>query len=195
MAGNEHRRATAREVSDAWEALFRAQVTVLRRLQDDDVWDEVSLREYDVLFALSGAPGATLRQRDLQEASLLSQPSLSRLVDRLAAAGLVERRPVPGDGRGVAVVLTEEGRRVQRTVGRRHVRSIERLLGRALDADELATLRTLLDRLREGAQAVDADGAATARPESQDLRPIARHGGAGDDGSPRQCSAEHPGEG
>lgn len=195
MARDEHRRATAREASDAWEALFRAQVTVLRRLQDDDVWDEVSLREYDVLFALSGAPGATLRQRDLQEASLLSQPSLSRLVDRLVTAGLVARRPVPGDGRGVAVVLTDEGRRVQRAVGRRHVRSIERLLGPALDADELATLRTLLDRLREGVRSVGAEVGRSERSEAQDLRPIARHGGAGDDGSPRQCSAEHPGEG
>ncbi|WP_318529950.1 MarR family winged helix-turn-helix transcriptional regulator [Cellulomonas sp. SG140] len=145
------RRATTREVADAWESLFRTQVTVLRRLQDDDIWDEVSLREYDVLFALSGAPGLTLRQRDLQEASLLSQPSLSRLVDRLVAAGLVERRPVPGDGRGVGVHLTDEGLKVQRAVGRRHVRSIERLLGGTLDADELAALRVLLDRLRHGA--------------------------------------------
>lgn len=144
------RRPTTREVADAWESLFRTQVTVLRRLQDDDIWGEVSLREYDVLFALSGAPGLTLRQRDLQDASLLSQPSLSRLVDRLAAAGLVERRPVPGDGRGVGVHLTDEGLKVQRAVGRRHVRSIERLLGGTLDADELAALRTLLDRLRHG---------------------------------------------
>lgn len=153
MSDRQHRRATAREASDAWESLFRTQVTVLRLLQEDDVWDEVSLREYDVLFALAGAPEHTLRQRDLQDASLLSQPSLSRLVDRLAGAGLVERRPVPGDGRGVAVQLTDEGSRVQRSVGRRHVRSIDRLVGAALDADELATLRGLLDRLREGAVA------------------------------------------
>ena len=157
MVPTAHRRATAREVSDTWESLFRTQVAVLRRLQDDDVWDEVSLREYDVLFALSAAPGCTLRQRDLQDASLLSQPSLSRLVDRLVAAGLVERRPVPGDGRGVAVHLTEDGRAVQRTVGRRHVRSIDRLLGTALDAAELATLRGLLDRLRAGVVATDGE--------------------------------------
>ena len=151
MTEDDHRRATPREASDAWESLFRTQVTVLRLLQEDDVWHEVSLREYDVLFALAGAPDLTLRQRDLQDASLLSQPSLSRLVDRLAGAGLVDRGPVPGDGRGVAVRLTEEGLRVQRTVGRRHVRSIERLVGAALDADELATLRLLLERLRAGA--------------------------------------------
>jgi len=157
MAEGPGRRPTTREVADAWEALFRTQVTVLRRLQDDDVWDEVSLREYDVLFALSGAPDRTLRQRDLQEASLLSQPSLSRLVDRLATAGLVDRGPVPGDGRGVAVHLTDEGLRVQRAVGRRHVRSIEGLLGGTLDADELVTLRRLLERLRQGASAARSE--------------------------------------
>ena len=39
MAEDAARRATTREVADAWESLFRTQVTVLRRLQDDDVWD------------------------------------------------------------------------------------------------------------------------------------------------------------
>jgi len=140
----------AREAAQAWESLFRAQVALMRRFQADDVWGDVSIREYDVLFTLSTCPGGSARLRDLAENSLLTQPSLSRLVERLEADGLVTRDPVPGDGRGVAVTLTARGRSVQREVGRRHAESIRRYVGGALDADELAALRALTDKLRAG---------------------------------------------
>lgn len=132
----------------AWEALFRAQVALVRRLARHDVWGSLSMREYDVLYTLSRAPGRALRLRALADSSLLTQPSLSRLVDRLEADGLVRRGPVEGDRRGTAVHLTDEGRRLQREIGRRHARSIDALVGGALDPDELATLERLCDRLR-----------------------------------------------
>lgn len=145
---------TTREAAEAWESLFRAQVALMRRFQRDDVWGGLSMREYDVLFTLSGCPDRTARLRDLGEGSLLTQPSLSRLVERLEAAGLVRRGPVEGDGRGVAVALTDEGARVQREIGRRHVRQIRRRMA-GLDATELATLRTLTDKLRASLPADD----------------------------------------
>ena len=43
---------------------------------------------------------------------------LSRLVDRLAERGLVERCADPADGRGVRLSLTDAGRVVQRRIGR-----------------------------------------------------------------------------
>ncbi|WP_369751742.1 MarR family winged helix-turn-helix transcriptional regulator [Cellulomonas sp. URHD0024] len=138
----------AREAAQAWESLFRAQVALMRRFQRDDVWGPLTIREYDVLFTLSGCADRTARLKELGEESLLTQPSLSRLVERLEAAGLVARGPVEGDARGVAVRLTDEGARVQREIGYRHVQSIRRLVGGALDAEELATLRTLTDKLR-----------------------------------------------
>jgi DNA-binding MarR family transcriptional regulator len=140
--------AGPREAAEAWESLFRAQVALMRRFQRDDVWRPLSIREYDVLFTLSRCSGRSARLKELGEVSLLTQPSLSRLVERLEADGLVTRGPVPDDARGVAVTLTEDGARMQREIGRRHVRTITRLVGGALDADELATLRALTDRLR-----------------------------------------------
>ncbi|NYI57618.1 MarR family winged helix-turn-helix transcriptional regulator [Cellulomonas soli] len=139
---------TTREAAEAWESLFRAQVALMRRFQRTDVWGDLSIREYDVLFTLAGCPGRTARLRELAESSLLTQPSLSRLVERLERDGLVRRGPVEGDARGVAVTLTADGERVQREIGRRHVRTIRALVGGALDAQELATLRALSDKLR-----------------------------------------------
>ena len=141
-----------RAAVDAWEALFRAQVELLRRFAQDDVWGDLSIREYDVLFTLSRAPGRSLRLRDLAETALLTQPSLSRLVDRLEADGLVRRGPVEGDRRGTAVHLTGLGAQRQREIGRRHARAVAARVGGALTPDELATLERLCARLRDAQQ-------------------------------------------
>jgi len=140
--------------AESWEALFRAQSALLRRFAADDVWDPISLREYDVLFTLSRCPDHRARLRDLNREVLLSQPSLSRMVERMEAAGLVSREPDRADGRGTVVVLTSAGAAMQRTVGRRHAASIRRYVGPALDDDELRTLRRLCDKLRLAQSAI-----------------------------------------
>lgn len=141
-------RATTREAAEAWESLFRTQVALMRRFQADDIWDELTMREYDVLFTLSTCPTGGTRLRDLNEYVLLSQPSLSRMAERLEQRGLVERVPAPDDARGTIVRLTPEGARLQKEIGRKHVRTISDHMAGALDADELATLKGLLDKLR-----------------------------------------------
>lgn len=138
----------ARLAAEAWEELFRTQVAIMRRLQRDPIWDRISLREYDLLFTLSTAPGRRLRLRELAEYSLLSQPSLSRMVERLEAAGWVRRERAPEDGRGVLVGLTEDGAELQREVGRRHVEAIAHYVGGALDDQRLQLLRELTGALR-----------------------------------------------
>lgn len=148
--------------AEAWEAVFRAQVAVMRRLAQDDIWHEVSMREYDVLFQIARSETGHLRLRDLNERILLSQPSLSRLVDRLEARGLLVRERAADDARGVTVRLTDAGAHLQRQVGRRHVRTIHRQVGGALTDQELHTLRDLCTRLLAAQpQAPDSAAAET----------------------------------
>lgn len=132
----------------SWEALFRAQVTVLRQLNSEFPHDELSMNEYDVLFNLSKHPGRKLRIRDLNRELLLTQPSVSRLVDRLTARGLVSKDRDPGDGRGTFVCLTDEGYDLFRRVAVSHSASIARHVGGALSSEELGQLRDLSDKLR-----------------------------------------------
>ncbi len=132
----------------AWEALFRAQVAVMRRLSAEFPAGDVTLNDYDVLFTLSRAAGRRLRIRDLGENLLISQPSVSRLIDRLAARGLVEKTPDPDDGRGIIVSLTDTGHAAFRRAAVRHMESIVDRVGGALDDDELRRLTELCDRLR-----------------------------------------------
>lgn len=142
----------------AWEALFRAQATLVRRFAAQDVWGPVSLREYDVLYTLSRCLSRRARLGALTEAVLLPQPSLSRLVDRLEAKGLLAREPDPGDARGTVVVLTDAGAQVQREVGRRHAASIAAELGAALDADQLRQLRDLCTAVVAGPRSPGSTG-------------------------------------
>jgi DNA-binding MarR family transcriptional regulator len=104
------------------------------------------MREYDVLYTLSKCPEPQ-RLSELGRHVLLSQPALSRLIDRLAERGLVERRPDPADGRGVRLALTPAGRDLQHGVGRRHARDVARALSAALTSAELAQLEALGQKL------------------------------------------------
>lgn len=133
---------------DAWEALFRSQVSLMRRFTADDIWGSISLREYDVLFTLSKCPSRRLRLHDLNHEILLSQPSLSRLCERLEKLGYVARESDSGDKRGTVVVLTDQGLTMQREIGRKHAARIRRYVGDALTDDELTTLQTLCTKLR-----------------------------------------------
>lgn len=137
------------EAVDAWEALYRAQVTVMRRLRAAFPDDELSLSEYDVLFNLSRSPGRAARIRDLNRRLLLTQPSVSRLLDRIAVRGLITKSEDPRDARGTIVTLTEEGVATFRRVGTRHAAAIAEIMS-ALSPPELRELRVLTDRLREG---------------------------------------------
>lgn len=132
----------------AWEALFRAQVAIMRRLGADFPSEEISFNEYDVLYTLSRARNRSLRLRDLNKSILLTQPSVSRLIDRLAARGLVEKLPDARDARGTVIRLTDAGYAAFYRVAHVHGASIRRVVGDALDADELATLTALCTKLR-----------------------------------------------
>jgi DNA-binding MarR family transcriptional regulator len=137
---------------DAWESLFRAQVSVLRQLNVEFPSAELSFNEYDVLFNLSTQPGRRLRIRDLNRFLLLTQPSVSRLVDRLVQGGLVTKENDPDDGRGTIVTLTDEGYTLYRRVAAVHAKSISNRVGGALDADEMRQLIVLTDKLRRAGE-------------------------------------------
>jgi DNA-binding MarR family transcriptional regulator len=132
----------------AWESLFRAQVTVLRQLSREFPTSDISFNEYDVLFNLTRQDGHRLRIRDLSRHLLLTQPSVSRMVDRLVAKGLVTKESDPGDGRGTFVCLTDDGYALFRRVAVSHAESINRHVGAALSTEELEQLTVLTDRIR-----------------------------------------------
>lgn len=135
----------------AWESLFRAQVAVMRTLTHEFPAHDISFNEYDVMFNISRQPDRSLRLRDLNKHVLLTQPSVSRLVDRLVARGLVAKCPDPVDARGTLIMLTDTGFEMFRSVAVEHMKTITDRVGGRLDPDELETLAALCDKLRGAA--------------------------------------------
>lgn len=129
----------ARLANDAWESLLTVHATFMKSFAAEPIWGEVSMKEYDVLYALTKADGP-VRLTDLHRRVLLSQPALSRMVDRLVARGLVERCEDAGDRRVVRLALTEAGRSRQREVGAAHARDVTIAMTQTVSDSDLEEL-------------------------------------------------------
>ena len=147
-----------RLANDAWEALLSAHARLMKQFAAEDIWQDLSMREYDVLYTLSKRR-EPVRMGELHRQVLLSQPALSRMVDRLVERGLIARCPDPADGRGVRLSLTDAGRDIQHQIGRRHARSVTRALTGQLSPEELRQLAAIGWKL---AGRPAAPGAATS---------------------------------
>lgn len=102
---------------------------------------------YDALLELERAPHGHLSPGELEENMLIAQYSLSRLLDRLEKAGLIERLPHPVDGRRQVVAITEAGRARRAASWPIYAESVERHAGGRFDTENLQALLTLLARL------------------------------------------------
>jgi DNA-binding MarR family transcriptional regulator len=142
-----------RLANDAWEALLSAHARLMKQFAAEDIWQDLSLREYDVLYTLSKC-AEPVRLGELHRHVLLSQPALSRMVDRLVDRGFIQRSPDPADGRGVRLSLTDAGRDKQHQVGRRHARSVARAITDELSREELAQLATICWKLADRPDAI-----------------------------------------
>ena len=138
---------SARELA-VWRTFLRAHASINRRLEHDLVVEhDLPLASYDVLLHLAESPQRQLRMTDLADRVLLSRSGLTRLVDRLAAEGLVERRSCPSDARGTFTVLTEFGLERLRQAAPTHLQGVEEYVTARLSPDELETLGRLLSKL------------------------------------------------
>jgi DNA-binding MarR family transcriptional regulator len=133
---------------DAWESLFRAQHEVFGDINDDFHDDSLSQAEYDVLLTVTRAADMTARLRDVTANMLISQPSVSRLVDRMVSRGLLTKCADPDDGRGALVTATDAGASLFRRIASAHGRAIAERMS-LLSDDELAQLRDLTAKLRK----------------------------------------------
>ena len=120
----------------------------MRQLNAEFPTGDLSFNEYDVLLNLSREDGRRVRIKDLNRHLLLTQPSVSRLIDRLASRDIITKVVDPSDGRGVIVQMTELGFALFRRVAATHIDSIVSAMGSALDTDELIHLTVLTDKVR-----------------------------------------------
>ena len=139
------------EVLDAWRLLLETHRRLAAALDRQLVEaHDLRLDWYDVLFQLSEA-GGRLRMHELSEATLFSRTDCTRLVDRMADAGLVARERAAEDRRGVYAVLTPPGKEALRAAAGTHLAGIQRLFGEYLTSVEVGALHSGLAKVVDAA--------------------------------------------
>jgi DNA-binding MarR family transcriptional regulator len=131
-----------------------ASVAVTRGMdRDSQAAFGLPLAEHHLLAVLGEAGDAGMRPTDLAEASTLTKSGLTRAVDRLESAGLIERRACPSDGRGQLIVLTANGRRTLRRAAPEFFRSVARHFADHLNEREIESVASAFERIAAAGRA------------------------------------------
>ncbi|HUL10464.1 MAG TPA: MarR family winged helix-turn-helix transcriptional regulator [Candidatus Acidoferrum sp.] len=136
------------EAVSAWARLIRVEQALLQKVEQDlkDA-DLPPLDWYDVLLELDRAADGRLRHRDLHPRLLLAKYNLSRLIDRLEAAGLVRREPSADDARGADIAITAKGRELRRRMWPIYAAAIDRHFASRLSERHIGQLDRILQAL------------------------------------------------
>jgi DNA-binding MarR family transcriptional regulator len=156
----------------AWRALLLAHHRVVRAIESDlAAAGVIPLSWYDVLLEVRAEPDG-IRMQELGERAVLSRTRVSRIVDELEAAGLVERRPDPDDGRATRAVITPAGERSFRAAAPVYLDRIKERFTRHLLGLEQRTITAALERVV--AANSDRSGRGQARAAEQNVSMKAR---------------------
>jgi DNA-binding MarR family transcriptional regulator len=137
----------SRKGLEAWASLLQAHATLMRRLEVDLARATgLALADFDVLAQLAQA-GGELRMAELADRALISRSGMTRRVARLVDEGLVRRANVDADRRGVVVALTDAGVARLTETAPVHLRGVSELFVAQLDEQELAALKSALDKV------------------------------------------------
>lgn len=132
----------------AWRAFLTAHARVTALLEAELLAErELPLSWYDVLVQLQEAPDHRLRMTELAGAVLLSKSGLTRLVDRMCDAGLVERWADPEDRRGRWVSLTEVGNARLKHAAQVHMRGVREHFTAHLSVDDARRMKAAFDAI------------------------------------------------
>lgn len=138
-----------------WAVLLRAHAAVVRTIEREvEEATGLPLSWYDVLLELDAADEGRLRMQELAARVVLSRSRVSRLVDEIARAGMVDKEPDPADGRASFAVITPRGRQELRTAAPVYLDSIRTNFAAHLSQDQLRAIREGLEQVlasRDGA--------------------------------------------
>jgi DNA-binding MarR family transcriptional regulator len=140
--------------TSAWAALLTARALVVeaieKRLADAELPE---LAWYDVLWALEQAPAGQLRMHELAAQTVITRSNMTRLVDRLEAAGLVSRQRAPEDRRGAFAQLTPAGKQMRARMWKVYGPAIAEFFDDHVSEAEATAMRSCLLRIIEAGRA------------------------------------------
>ncbi|GAA2787387.1 MarR family winged helix-turn-helix transcriptional regulator [Saccharopolyspora taberi] len=138
------------EEQQAWRVFIRLHQKLNAELARDlQVHSKLSGADYEILVALTDAPGGRQRFQELARTVEWEQSRLSHQIARMTRRDLVAREECAEDGRGAFVAITPAGREAIEAAAPRHVATVRRLVIDVLGPDDLATLARISSRILE----------------------------------------------
>jgi DNA-binding MarR family transcriptional regulator len=142
-------------LSEDEQCTWRAFLTAMRLLTDQldrELQRDANIPHtyYEILVALSEAPGRRLRMNQLAEMCQSSRSRLSHAVNRLEEAGWVRREPCPTDKRGALAVMTDEGFSAIEAAAPGHVEGVRRHVFDVLSPEQVRQLGEISAAIRDG---------------------------------------------
>ena len=145
---------------EAWKALVQAHAALTGRVQEAlAAADFPPLPWYEVLSTLAEEPEQRMKMGDLAEALVITRGGLTKLVDRLVKAGLLERTFCETDRRVSYATLLPAGRDLLEEMRPLVVSELRASFSAKLTVAEADAMRASLERVRD--TACSLDGAAT----------------------------------
>jgi DNA-binding MarR family transcriptional regulator len=147
--------AETRWLSEDEQCTWRAFLTAMRLLTDQldrELQHDANIPHtyYEILVALSEAPGRRLRMNQLAEVCQSSRSRLSHAVNRLEEAGWVRREACPTDKRGALAVMTDKGFAAIEAAAPGHVEGVRRHVFDVLSPEQIRQLGEISAAIRDG---------------------------------------------
>jgi DNA-binding MarR family transcriptional regulator len=138
-----------REQLVVWRTFLEASFALIDIL-DAELQEQqgISLRWYDVLVHLEEAEHG-VRMNELASRILASKSGLTRVIDRMEEAGLVERQRPADDRRVIEIVMTPAGRRALANARSVHRRGIDEHFAQHLSKRDFDSLSRALEKVRD----------------------------------------------
>src|SRR5919108_73231 len=132
----------------AWTRLLRAYASTTRLLSAElQEAHGLTLNDYEALLVLSRAEDGRMKRVDLARSLMLTPSGITRLLQGLEDAGLVERASCATDLRVTYAQLTDAGREKLESASAGHLASVSGLFEQHFAHEEIEAIAELLGRL------------------------------------------------
>ena len=141
----------------AWTRLLRAYASTTRLLSAELQEEHgLSINDYEALLVLSRAEDGRLKRVELARSLMLTPSGITRLLQGLEDAGLVERASCASDLRVTYAQLTDAGRDKLEAASGSHIASIRALFEEHFARDEIDAIAEILGKLPGVGEADDS---------------------------------------
>lgn len=132
----------------AWRNFIESVSILTAAIESDLAPFGLTNGDYEVLVRLSEAENERLRMCDLATVLLLSPSGLTRRLDGLVTAGLVERVASPSDRRVMFAALTPAGQAKLAEAAPDHVASVRKRFFKSLNRDQVESLGEIFETIK-----------------------------------------------